>query len=117
MARERGRHEASHVAGIGSAEWKDRELKRVLLEPDWALVTPNSEDFRGPSHAPGTKGRDAHERISNPHQGNRRTHWQAIADTSKEMRAYIKDHQEFKEIGGSMLRQWEQGIATSLKAV
>jgi serine/threonine-protein kinase HipA len=41
----------------------------------------------------------------------------AIAATSKEVRAYIKDHPEFEDIGGRVLQQWEQGIATSLKAV
>jgi serine/threonine-protein kinase HipA len=42
---------------------------------------------------------------------------EAITDISKEMRAYIKDHQEFEQIGGGMLQQWELGVATSLKAV
>jgi hypothetical protein len=56
MARERGHHEASHVVWIGSAGWKDWELKQVILEQDWVLVTRNSDDFRGPRHAPGTKG-------------------------------------------------------------
>ena len=59
MARERGHHEASHVVWIGNAGWKDWELKRVILEQDWVLVTRNSEDFRGPRHAPGTKGQYA----------------------------------------------------------
>jgi hypothetical protein len=54
MARERGHHEASHVVWIGKAGWKDWELKRVILEQDWVLVTRNSDDFRGPRHAPGT---------------------------------------------------------------
>jgi serine/threonine-protein kinase HipA len=39
----------------------------------------------------------------------------AIADTSKELRAYIESHSEFKEIGDRMLHEWEQGIALSLK--
>ncbi len=59
MARERGHHEASHVVWIGSAGWKDWELKRVILEQDWVLVTRNSDDFRGPPRAPGTKGQYA----------------------------------------------------------
>ena len=42
---------------------------------------------------------------------------EAIADISKEMRAYIKDHQEFEQIGSGMLRQWELGVMTSLKTV
>lgn len=41
---------------------------------------------------------------------------EAIADTSMEVKAYIKDHQEFEDIGSRMLQQWELGIATSLKA-
>jgi serine/threonine-protein kinase HipA len=40
----------------------------------------------------------------------------AIADTSKELHAYIKAHAEFVEIGNRMLQQWEQGVALSLKA-
>ncbi len=40
----------------------------------------------------------------------------AIADTSKQIRAYMKAHGEFTEIGNRMLQQWEQGVAMSLKA-
>ena len=40
----------------------------------------------------------------------------AIADTAKELQAYIKAHVEFIEIGDRMLQQWEQGVALSLKA-
>ncbi len=39
----------------------------------------------------------------------------AIADTSKELRAYIKDHREFEDIGNRMLHEWEQGVALSVK--
>ena len=39
----------------------------------------------------------------------------AIADTSKELDAYIKVHSEFTEIGNLMLQQWAQGVALSLK--
>lgn len=56
MARERGHHEASHVVWIGKSGWKDWELKRLLLAEDWVLVTRNSDDFRGPREAPGSKG-------------------------------------------------------------
>lgn len=59
MARERGHHETSHVVWIGKSGWKDWNLKRVLLDEDWVLVTKNSEDFRGPREAPGTKGQYA----------------------------------------------------------
>ena len=41
----------------------------------------------------------------------------AIADTSKELRTYIKANAEFMEIGNRMLLQWEHGVALSLKAV
>jgi serine/threonine-protein kinase HipA len=40
----------------------------------------------------------------------------AIADTSKELQAYMKAHGEFMEIGNRMLQQWEEGVALSLKA-
>ena len=40
----------------------------------------------------------------------------AIATTSTSLRIYVNDHEEFEEIGGGMLQQWEQGIATSLSA-
>jgi serine/threonine-protein kinase HipA len=40
----------------------------------------------------------------------------AIADTLKEVHAYMKAHAEFMEIGNRMLQQWEQGVAHSLKA-
>src|SRR5580692_3354822 len=40
----------------------------------------------------------------------------AIADTSKELQAYMKAHGEFMEIGNRMLQQWEEGVAHSLKA-
>jgi len=59
MARQRGHQEASHVVWIGKSGWKDWELKRVLLDEDWALVTKNSVDFRGPQKKPGSKGQYA----------------------------------------------------------
>ncbi len=40
----------------------------------------------------------------------------AIDDISKEMRAYIEHHPDFEDIGNRMLREWEQGVALSLKA-
>ncbi len=40
-----------------------------------------------------------------------------IADTSKELHAYIKAHAEFDEIGTRMLQQWEHSVAFSVKAV
>ncbi len=38
----------------------------------------------------------------------------AIADTSKELQAYMKAHGDFIEIGNRMLQQWEQGVSLSL---
>jgi serine/threonine-protein kinase HipA len=38
----------------------------------------------------------------------------AVSATSSELRAYIKEHQEFAEIGNRMLHEWEQGVALSL---
>lgn len=63
MARERGYHEASHVVWIGKSGWKDWQLKQILLAEDWVLVTRNSEDFRGPREAPGSKGQYSHVSI------------------------------------------------------
>jgi hypothetical protein len=40
----------------------------------------------------------------------------AVADTSKDLQAYVKAHAEFMEIGTRMLKQWEEGVALSLKA-
>ena len=40
----------------------------------------------------------------------------AIADTSKDLQAYMQAHAEFTDIGKRMLQQWEQGVALSLKA-
>jgi hypothetical protein len=40
----------------------------------------------------------------------------AIAETSKELQAFIKAHGEFIEVGNRMLQQWDQGVALSLKA-
>ncbi len=56
MARERGHHEASHVVWIGKSGWKDWELKEILFQEDWVLVTWNCKDFRGPKGASGAKG-------------------------------------------------------------
>ena len=41
----------------------------------------------------------------------------AIADTAKELHAYINAHAEFSEIGNRMLQQWEEGVVLSLNAV
>ncbi len=39
----------------------------------------------------------------------------AMQETTKEVRSYMKDHPEFAEIGQRMLGQWEVGISTSLR--
>lgn len=44
---------------VGKSGWKDWELKRVLLDEDWILVTKNSRDFRGSREAPGNRGQYA----------------------------------------------------------
>jgi serine/threonine-protein kinase HipA len=40
---------------------------------------------------------------------------EAIQDTAKEVRSYIKQHPEFEELGQRMLQEWEKGSATSLR--
>ena len=39
----------------------------------------------------------------------------AIADTSNELRVYLKDHSDFEDIGNRMLQEWEQCVMLSLK--
>jgi serine/threonine-protein kinase HipA len=39
----------------------------------------------------------------------------AIAATSTELRAHMKEHAEFSDIGNRMLQQWEQGVDHSLR--
>jgi serine/threonine-protein kinase HipA len=39
----------------------------------------------------------------------------AIADTSNELRAHLKNHSGFEDIGNRMLPEWAQGVALSLK--
>lgn len=39
----------------------------------------------------------------------------AMGAVATQLRAYINDHQEFKDVGKRMLAQWEQGMATSLR--
>ena len=59
LAQRRGHAEASHIAWVGKRGWKDWELKAVILDGDWTLVTKNSIDFRGPDDAPGSRGQYA----------------------------------------------------------
>lgn len=39
---------------------------------------------------------------------------EAIDNTAKEVRAYMKEHKDFAEIGNRMLQIWEEGITSSL---
>ena len=39
----------------------------------------------------------------------------AIQETAKEVRSYIRQHPEFKELGKRMLQEWKEGSATSLR--
>jgi serine/threonine-protein kinase HipA len=39
----------------------------------------------------------------------------AIRDTAPEVRAYIRQHPSFREIGSRMLHEWDQGVSHSLK--
>jgi serine/threonine-protein kinase HipA len=41
----------------------------------------------------------------------------AIEATAPELRAYIKEHPEFAEIGKRMLQEWESGVGHSLKPI
>jgi hypothetical protein len=41
---------------------------------------------------------------------------EAIQDTAKDVRSYIKQHPEFEELGQRMLQEWEKGSATSLRS-
>lgn len=41
-------HDAQHVAHIGKAGWKDRNVARYVRERDFVLVTNNASDFRRP---------------------------------------------------------------------
>jgi serine/threonine-protein kinase HipA len=40
----------------------------------------------------------------------------AIQETAKEVRSYIKQHPEFKELGKRMLHEWKVGSASSLRS-
>jgi serine/threonine-protein kinase HipA len=41
---------------------------------------------------------------------------EAIQETAKEARSYIKEHPEFEELGQRMLQEWEKASATSLRS-
>lgn len=58
LAQSRG-YEASHVVWLGKSGWKDWSLKPFILDGDWAFVTCNGADFRGPRDRPGALGQYA----------------------------------------------------------
>jgi serine/threonine-protein kinase HipA len=41
---------------------------------------------------------------------------EAIQETAKDVRSYIRQHQEFEEIGQRMLQEWEKGSTISLRS-
>ena len=41
---------------------------------------------------------------------------EAIQETAKEVRSYIRQHPEFKELGQRMLHEWKEGSASSLRS-
>ena len=71
---------------------------------------PNAKELQrlGETRSGGTPSqiRDILERIA-----------EAIGSTSDEVRAYMKEHQDFADIGERMLQEWENGAALSLKPV
>jgi serine/threonine-protein kinase HipA len=71
---------------------------------------PNAKELQrlGETRSGGTPSqiRDILERIA-----------EAIGSTSDEVRAYMKKHQGFEDIGERMLQEWEKGAALSLKPV
>jgi hypothetical protein len=59
LAHDRGYVESTHVVWRKLAGTKDWNLKPIILAGDWAFVTMNSNDFRGPSSNPGSRGQYA----------------------------------------------------------
>jgi serine/threonine-protein kinase HipA len=39
----------------------------------------------------------------------------AVEDTAIELRAYVKEHAEFAQVGGRMVQEWSVGCETSLR--
>jgi serine/threonine-protein kinase HipA len=68
---------------------------------------PSAKDLRklGETRMSGTpsKVRQILERVAD-----------ALSHTATDMRAYIKEHAEFREIGDRMLQEWEKGREVSL---
>jgi len=40
---------------------------------------------------------------------------EALSDTAEELRKYVTEHPEFKDVGEAMLQEWETGRDLSLK--
>jgi len=40
---------------------------------------------------------------------------EATQETAREVRSYIKQHPQFADIGKRMLKEWESGVAASLR--
>lgn len=59
IAQARGHGESSHVVWMKLGGRKDWELKAIILDGDWAFVTRNAFDFRGPKDRPGSRGQYA----------------------------------------------------------
>jgi hypothetical protein len=55
VAREAG-YEAMHLRDLKLENRNDWDLMPIIRDGAWTLVTRNARDFRGPEHAPGTKG-------------------------------------------------------------
>jgi len=41
---------------------------------------------------------------------------EAMSETIKDVHSYVQKNPPFAEIGGQMLKEWEAGISTSLRA-
>ena len=82
---------------------------RMALTMNGTTKWPSSKELRrfGETRMGGTpaKVRQILERID-----------EAMAQTGAEIRSYIKEHSEFKEIGERMLKEWEKGAAQPLRS-
>jgi serine/threonine-protein kinase HipA len=75
----------------GTTQWPDNKALRRFGETRMS--------------GPPAKVRQIFERIAD-----------ALSQTEIEVRSYMEEHSEFKEVGGRMLREWERGREFSLKA-
>jgi len=80
----------------------------LALTLNGATTWPAAKELRrlGETRAGGTpaKIRQILERIN-----------QAVLETAREVKSYVKRHPEFAEIGPRLLKEWEAGCATSLR--